>query len=96
MVEPLLRLFVSGQSASSQRARANLAALQASQDLPPSWRTEIVDVLTQPALAEKAGILATPTLSYEHDGGRRRIVGDLSDAVRVMNFLGLEARRAES
>lgn len=56
-----------------------------------AWKVEIVDVLARPELAEKAGILATPTLIYENIGGRpRRIVGDLSDTRRVLEFLGIE------
>lgn len=55
-----------------------------------AWRLEIIDVLASPELAEKAGILATPTLSYEHGPRPRRIVGDLSDARRVLEFLGIK------
>jgi len=54
-----------------------------------AWKIEIIDVLTSPELAEKAGILATPTLSYEHAIRPRRIVGDLSDTKRVLEFLGI-------
>lgn len=56
------------------------------------WDVEIIDVLTKPELAEEAGIIATPTLSYEHSVRPRRIVGDLSDAKRVLEFLGIEIR----
>ena len=51
---------------------------------------EIIDVLAQPELAEQARILANPTLSYEHATRPRRIVGDLSDARRVLEFLGIK------
>lgn len=51
---------------------------------------EIIDVLAEPELAEQAGILATPTLSYEHAGRPRRIVGDLSDTKRILEFLGFK------
>jgi circadian clock protein KaiB len=53
-------------------------------------QVEVVDVLLRPELAEQAGILATPTLSYEHVTRPRRIIGDLSDAKRVLEFLGIE------
>jgi circadian clock protein KaiB len=56
------------------------------------WDVEIIDVLAKPELAEKAGVIATPTLSYEHSIRPRRIVGDLSDARRVLEFLGIEIR----
>lgn len=56
---------------------------------------EVIDVLAQPQLAERAGVLATPTLSYEHPDRPRRIIGDLSDAKRVLEFLGIEPREAQ-
>lgn len=56
-----------------------------------AWKIEIIDVLARPELAEQAGILATPTLTYENQGRPRRVVGDLSDTRRVLEFLGIEA-----
>jgi circadian clock protein KaiB len=53
-------------------------------------KIEIIDVLAKPELAEQAGILATPTLSYDHAGRPRRIVGDLSDTQRILEFLGIK------
>jgi circadian clock protein KaiB len=85
----LLRLYIAGNSATSQRAGQKLVELQR---LIPGSRTEVVDVLARPELAEQAGILATPTLSYEHPERPRRIVGDLSDTRRVLEFLGVEVR----
>jgi circadian clock protein KaiB len=86
----LLRLYIAGRSATSQRAQSNLYALRSL--IGPEWRVEIVDVLSEPELAEQAGILATPTLSYEHPERPRRIIGDLSDAKRVVEFLGIEVK----
>jgi circadian clock protein KaiB len=89
----LLRLYIAGKSATSQRAEQNLVQLR--RLLEPDCRIEIVDVLTNPALAEQAGILATPTLSYEHHERPRRIIGDLSDTKRVLEFLGIEPKAKE-
>lgn len=55
-----------------------------------AWKIEIIDVLAKPELAEQAGILATPTLTYENQGRPRRVVGDLSETRRVLEFLGIE------
>ena len=55
-----------------------------------AWQIEIIDVLARPELAEQARILATPTLTYESASRPRRIVGDLSDTKRVLEFLGIE------
>jgi circadian clock protein KaiB len=88
--ELLLRLYVAGNSATSQRAVVNMKELQ--RIIGVGWNLEVVDVLTHPELAEQARILATPTLSYEHPERPRRIIGDLSDARRVLEFLGIEAK----
>lgn len=89
--EFLLRLYIAGDSISSRRALDHVSRLQTSA-LSEGWKVEIIDVLAKPHLAEDAGILATPTLSYEHPSGSRRIVGDLSDASRILSFLGIVAR----
>ena len=85
----VLRLYIAGNSAISQRAQQNLVRLKHS--IGPNCQIEIIDVLTRPELAEEAGVLATPTLSYEHPERPRRIVGDLGDIRRVLQFLGIES-----
>jgi circadian clock protein KaiB len=90
VTEPLLRLYVAGNSATARRAEHQLLHLQTRID--PGWKVEVVDVIARPELAERAGILATPTLSYEHPDRPRRVVGDLSDARRVLEFLGIELK----
>lgn len=91
MAEFVLRLYIAGNSASSRLAEQNVRRM-----LPliksEGWDIEIVDVLSRPELAEQAGIIATPTLSYEQSNRPRRIVGDLSDTRRVLEFLGIEIR----
>lgn len=91
MAELVLRLYIAGNSASSRRAEQNLRRME---DFikPEGWRVEIIDVLSRPELAEEAGVIATPTLSYEHSVRPRRIVGDLGDARRVLEFLGIEIK----
>ncbi len=84
----VLRLYIAGTSATARKAEKQLTDLRAL--ITPAWKVEIVDVLERPDLAEKAGILATPTLSYDNAERPRRIVGDLSDAKRVLEFLGIE------
>ena len=88
MTKPLLRLYVAGNSAISRRAEQNLVHLQGLVE-PEAWEVQVIDVLAKPEMAEQAGILATPTLSYEHPVRPRRIIGDLSDAKRVLDFLGI-------
>jgi circadian clock protein KaiB len=85
----VLRLYIAGNSASSRRAEQNLVHLRKFMNLNDR-QVEVIDVLVRPELAEQAGILATPTLSYEHTSRPRRIIGDLSDTKRVLEFLGIE------
>lgn len=85
----MLRLYIAGNSASSRRAEQNLVHLRKFMNLNDQ-QVEVIDVLVRPELAEQAGILATPTLSYEHSARPRRIIGDLSDTKRVLEFLGIE------
>jgi circadian clock protein KaiB len=73
VTEPLLRLYVAGNSATARRAEHQLLHLQTRID--PGWKVEVVDVIARPELAERAGI-----------------VGDLSDARRVLEFLGIELK----
>ncbi|MCK1543536.1 circadian clock protein KaiB [Bradyrhizobium sp. 147] len=94
MAAPLvLRLYIAGNSASSRRAQQNLERLRASVS-SKGWDIEIIDVLTRPDLADRAGIIATPTLSYEDGHRSRRIVGDLSDTKRILEFMGIEGDHA--
>lgn len=95
MTEPLLRLYIAGNSASSRRAEQNLLHVRKRVNAG-ACTTEIIDVLVKPELAEQAGILATPTLTYEHPSRSRRIVGDLSDTKRVLEFLGIEPKGGDA
>jgi circadian clock protein KaiB len=90
VIEPVLRLYVAGTSATARRAEKQLVDIRAL--INSEWKVEVIDVLERPELAERAGILATPTLAYEHSERSRRIVGDLGDAKRVLEFLGIELR----
>jgi circadian clock protein KaiB len=90
VTNPVLRLYVAGPTATARRAEKQLADLQAI--VGPDWTVEIIDVRKRPDLAEQAAILATPTLSFEHPERSRRVVGDLGDAKRVLEFLGIELK----
>lgn len=87
-----LRLYVAGETAGTIRARSQCRRLQ---DAAASLVIEEIDVLAAPARAEAAGVLATPTLSDETHAPPRRVVGDLSDADRVLGFFGIESRKED-
>lgn len=86
----LLRLYIAGNSASSQRAQQNLAHLR--EIIKSRCEVEVIDVVEQPQRAERAGIIATPTLCYENAPRPRRVVGDLSESKRILDFLGIETK----
>jgi circadian clock protein KaiB len=85
----LLRLFVTGGSQRSLRAIEAVRAMCA-EFLNNSVRLEVVDVLSQPDIAETERILATPTLIRQAPGPARRLVGDLGEPGRVIELLGLQ------
>jgi circadian clock protein KaiB len=87
-----LKLYVCGLTPSSEMAITNVCALLKN-DGGPGFDLEIIDVLDQPALAEKEHILATPTLIKEHPLPREVIIGDLSEHTVVRKFLGLNTER---
>jgi circadian clock protein KaiB len=82
-----LNLYIAGETPATFRARTHCRALQSAMS---GINIEEVDVLAQPAFAEAAGILATPTLSDDTLSPPRRVVGDLGDIDRVIQFLGIE------
>jgi circadian clock protein KaiB len=88
--EPVLRLYIAGTSATARRAEKQLLDLKVL--IAPEWTVEVIDVLKSPERAEKAGILATPTLACEHLERPRRVVGDLTDTKRILEFFGIEPK----
>ncbi len=83
----LLKLYITGQTPRSERAIANLRRICA-EDLRGQYQMQIIDLLERPQLAEDEKIIATPTLIKELPPPMRRIIGDLSDAEKVL--LGLD------
>ena len=82
-----LRLYITGRTAQSQRAIANLREICDS-ELSGVYEIEVIDILEHPALAENEKILATPTLVKRLPEPVRKIIGDLSDRDKVL--LGLD------
>jgi circadian clock protein KaiB len=78
-----LRLYVAGQSAKSLRAFANLKDL-CEEHLAGRYEIEIIDLVENPSLAGGDDILAVPTLVRRLPPPLRKVIGDLSDAERVL------------
>ncbi len=88
-----LRLFVAGNTPRSQRAIENLHHI-CEQRLAGSIDLEVVDIYQQPELAESYRVVVAPTLIKLLPLPVRRIVGDLSEADRVVRDLDLIAEPA--
>lgn len=85
----MLKLYVTGQTARSERAIANLRRI-CEEALRGHYELVIIDVLEQPHLAEEDRILVTPTLIKQVPPPQRRVLGDLSDTERVLSELRLQ------
>ena len=87
--EWILRLYVAGQSARSAAALRNLEEI-CEEHLAGRYRIEIIDLLKQPQLARGDQIVAVPTLVRHLPPPMKKIIGDLSNADRVL--VGLDLR----
>lgn len=77
-----LRLYVAGQTPKSLAAMSNLKKLcEANLD---DYSIEVVDLSLHPQLAKGDQILALPTLVRKIPQPMRKIIGDLSNAERVL------------
>ncbi len=84
-----LRLYVAGQTPKSIAAITNIRNL-CDQYLPGRYTIDIVDLMTDPALAQHHQIVAIPTLIRELPEPIKRIIGDLSNTQRVLMGLDIE------
>jgi circadian clock protein KaiB len=86
---PILKLYITGHTPTSNRIIANLHRI-CEEELGGKYQMEVIDVLERPQLAENEKILATPTLVKELPPPLRRVIGDLSDTEKVLLGLDLQ------
>jgi circadian clock protein KaiB len=87
-VERAFRVFVAGASWRSQRVVRALHDLCAAHGIS-QYRVEVVDVLQDPASAERDRVLALPMVMRVVPEPVVRVVGDLSDGRLAAEVLGL-------
>ena len=95
--EFVLRLYVTGTTARSTRAVANLRQIGvgshadrvSDQHLADRYELEVIDIYQQPELAAREQLVAAPTLIKRMPLPLRRLVGDLSNRRRVLAGLDL-------
>lgn len=88
----LLRLFVAGMTPRSTLAVANIRAL-CERYLRGAYELDVVNLYETPASAASDQIVAAPTCVRRFPLPQRRIVGDMSNAERVITGLQLAAAR---
>jgi circadian clock protein KaiB len=86
----LLRLYVTGMTARSTEAFANIKAI-CEERLQGRYDLEVIDIYQHAALAKDEQIIAVPTLVKRLPLPLRRLIGNLSDQERVL--LGLDLCR---
>lgn len=84
-----LRLYIAGETARSVAAVRNLQEI-CRNHLPKKFRVEVIDLLKNPHLAAGDQILAVPTLVRRLPPPLKKIIGDLSNAERVLVGLDLQ------
>lgn len=88
-----LRLYVAGQNPKSFAAFANLKRI-CETHLAGQYRIEVIDLLKTPQLAAGDQIFAVPTLVRRLPEPIKKIIGDLSNEVRVL--VGLDIQPVEA
>jgi circadian clock protein KaiB len=88
----ILRLYVAGQTLKTFTALRNLKLI-CEEQLKGKYRIEVIDLMKNPQLARDNQILAVPTLVRRLPQPVRRIIGDLSNAERLLVGLDLVEHR---
>jgi circadian clock protein KaiB len=87
--EYVLTLFVTGASDLSGRAVTNVRTF-CETHLAGRYHLEVVDVLRDQSRMVSRDVFAAPTLIKESPLPERRVVGDLSDTLRVLAALDIK------
>ena len=85
-----LRLYVAGPTPKSTTAFRNIEQL-CEEHLAGRYHIEVIDLMKNPQLAQSDQILAVPTLVRKQPEPIRKIIGTLTDTVRVLAALDLRS-----
>ena len=91
----VLRLYITGTTPRSLRAIENLRQILAAQT-SELFDLQVIDIYQQPEAAAEHQIIAAPTLVRLSPEPVRRIIGDLSDAERVLKGLEIGTPRQDA
>jgi circadian clock protein KaiB len=84
----LLKLYVLGRTPLSITAEENIRKI-CEQELKGAHQLKVIDLTNNVQLAEDERIFATPTLERSSPRPLKRLVGDLSDAQKVLAGLDI-------
>lgn len=87
-----LRLYVAGHTPKSIAAFNNLKKI-CEEHVPGQYHIEVIDLVKNPQLAKGDQILAVPTLVRKLPMPLKKIIGDLSNTLKVL--VGLDIRPKE-
>jgi circadian clock protein KaiB len=90
----ILRLYITGSTLKSTRAVHNLMKM-CQERLAGRYELEVIDIYQQPGLAQVEDIIAVPTLVKKRPLPVQKVLGDLSNAQRLVSSLGLPPRLAD-
>ena len=90
----ILRLYITGSTPKSTRAVHNLMKM-CQEHLAGLYELEVIDIYQQPELAQVEDIIAIPTLVKKRPLPVQKVLGDLSNAQRLVSGLGLPPRPAD-
>jgi circadian clock protein KaiB len=82
----ILRLYVTGTTPRSQEAIRNIRMI-CEEELHGRYDLEVIDVYQQPMLAKMDQIIAIPTLIRKLPLPLIKLVGDMSDRMKVISGL---------
>jgi len=83
-----LILYVAGETPKSLAAIANLERI--CKELDNRYEVQVIDLKKEPRLAREHSIVAIPTLVRQLPAPIRKIIGDLSDAEKVLVSLNVK------
>ncbi len=89
-----LRLYVAGPTTKSAVALRNLEKV-CEEHLAGRYRIEVIDLIKNPQLGRGDQIMAVPTVVRKLPSPIRKIIGNMSDAERVLVGLDLRSRDAD-
>ena len=85
----VLRLFTTGTTPRSTKALRNLREI-CEMKLKGRYKLEVIDIRQEPGRASASDIIAAPTLIKEEPPPQRRLIGDLSDRMKVLVGLSIK------